>query len=77
MEARNLLENPLLREAFEAVEVDLIGQMRRAKLDDTGGHTRLVMALQIANAVRGHLWQLMHDGVTASEEIRLRGKRID
>lgn len=59
------------------MESDLIQQMRQVKLDDKEGHTRLVMALQISNAVKRHLWLMIQDGAAAVQEIQLRGKRID
>lgn len=72
-----MLSNPVLLESFEAVERDLYNQMRHVKLDDKDGHTRLVMALQINDAVRKQLWLMIQDGAAANQEIRLRGKRID
>lgn len=59
------------------MEADLLNQLRNVKLDDKDGHTRLVMALQISNAVRKHLVLLIQDGDLAAHELSLRGKRID
>lgn len=67
----------MLQEAFLAVDTDLMQQLRSVRLDDRDGHTRLVMALQISEAVRKHLWLLMQDGAAARETIQLRGKRLD
>lgn len=76
-EAEQLLENPLLREAFFALEVDLMNQMRRADLADTEGHTRLVLALQMQHAYARYFQSLINDGFAAGEEIQLAGRRID
>lgn len=73
--AQQLLENPLLQEAFSAVEADLLQQMRAARLDDKDGHTRLVMALQMSNAINRHLWLVIQDGQAA--QLNVRGSRID
>lgn len=73
--AQQLLENPLLQEAFGAVEADLLKQMRSVRLDDKEGHTRLVMALQMSHAINRHLWLLIHDGQAA--QFNIRGSRID
>lgn len=73
--AQQLLENPLLQEAFSAVEADLLQQMRAVRLDDKDGHTRLVMALQMSNAINRHLWLVIQDG--QATQLNVRGSRID
>jgi ABC-type thiamine transport system ATPase subunit len=75
--AQQLLDNPVLQEAFQSLDTDLMNQLQHVKLDDKDGHTRLVMALQINNAVRRQLWQLIQDGAIATESLKLRGRRID
>jgi hypothetical protein len=75
--ADELMANPLLREALEALEADLLGQIRTVSLADVAGHTRLVLAMQVSGAVTRHLKHLIHDGHVAAESISLRGKRID
>lgn len=76
-EARQLLENHLIQEAAGAAEADIVAQMKTCKLDDKDAHTRLVMALQVSGVVQRYLWKVMQDGVTASEQIQLRGRRLD
>lgn len=51
--------------------------MSRASLNDVDVHSRLIMALQTANAVEKHLRHLVMDGVQAQEAIDVRGARID
>ena len=75
--AQQLLENPLLQEAFSAVQDDLINQLRQVKLSDTDGQQRLVMALQMFNSVHRHFWLVVNDGHEANLQIQLRGKRLD
>lgn len=77
VEAQQLLENPLLREAFSNGEADILRQMYQAKLDDKDAHTRLVLALQVNRSVGKYLWTVIQDGATAVQEVRLRGNRID
>jgi ABC-type transport system involved in Fe-S cluster assembly fused permease/ATPase subunit len=73
--AQQLLENPVLQEAFGAVEADLLRQVRACSLSDKDGHTRLVMAIQMSQAVNRHLWLLIQDGQAA--QLNVRGSRID
>lgn len=75
--AQELLSNSLLRESISAVEAALLKQMHQVKLDDVAGHTRLIVALQVSQAVNRHLWHVMQDGAAAQQEISLRGRRID
>lgn len=75
--AHELMLNPLLRESIHAVEMTLLKQMHQVKLDDVAGHTRLIIALQVSQAVNRHLWSVMQDGEVAHQELRLRGRRID
>lgn len=49
--------------------------MKSVRLDDKEGHTRLVMALQMSNAVNRHLWLVIQDGQAA--QLNVRGSRID
>jgi hypothetical protein len=51
--------------------------MYAVKLGDVESHTRLILALQTNRAVSRHLWNRIQDGVAASGEIQLRGRRID
>lgn len=76
-EAEQLLSNPLLREAFNSLEADILRQMYAVRLDDKEGHTRLVLALQTSRGVGRYLWHAVQDGSSAGQELQLRGKRID
>lgn len=77
MAAEQLLSNPLLQEAFGSLESDLLRQMYAVRLDDREAHSRLILALQTNKAVGRYLWNTVNDGITASHEIQLVGKRID
>lgn len=73
--AQQLLDNPLLQEAFTSAQNDLINQMKSCRLDDKDGHTRLVMALQMSQSVNRYLWLVIQDGQAA--QLNVRGSRID
>lgn len=75
--AQELLQNSLLNEAIISINHDLLRQMETVKLDDVAAHTRLIIALQVAGAIRRSLWNRIQDGQAASQEINLRGRRID
>ena len=75
--AQELLRDDLLAESFQAVETDIIEQIRIVKLDDRESHVRLVTALQISTAMRRKLWHMVQDGAAAVEHLDLRGRRID
>lgn len=77
MRAQELLGNDLFREALVALRNDLLSQINSASLTDMSGHTRLVMAMQMANAVERYLTNVVQDGAAAVEALQLRGKRID
>jgi hypothetical protein len=75
--AQELIDNDLFNEALIALRNDLLSQMTSVSLSDMQGHTRLVLALQTANAVEKFLRTCIHDGLVAAGSIDLRGKRID
>lgn len=75
--AQELLRNPLLLEAFQAVRSDLNAQLMAVNLADVVAHTRLVTAMQVTRAVERHLLDIIETGAAAVEQINLRGQRID
>lgn len=60
-----------------AEEARILQQLRTASLADKELHTRLVTAFQISSAVSRNLWAFIQDGHEATQQINLRGKRID
>jgi hypothetical protein len=44
--------------------------MKVARLDDKDGHTRLIMALQMSQAVNRHLWLVIQGGQATQLNIR-------
>ena len=51
-EARRLLAEPMLNEAFDNVEAGLIGAMKASKLGDQMTHHELVLCLQLLGRVK-------------------------
>jgi hypothetical protein len=60
-----------------AEEARVLNQMRVADLSNKELHTRLIIALQASTAVARNLWSYIQDGHEATQQINLRGKRID
>ncbi len=60
-----------------ALRQDVLSQMQSVRLDNSEGHTRLVMALQMTNAVERFLRNVVEEGHQAAVSIQLRGQRID
>lgn len=75
--AEQLLRDPMLAECMQAIETDLIEQMRDASLDKQDMHTRLITALQCTRAIERRLWQLLQLGHAAQQRIEMKGRRID
>lgn len=73
-EARALLDNPMLKAAFENVESQLITQMRASGFKDTDTHHRLVLALQMLAAIKRNIEQTIENGQLAQLEIENKGK---
>lgn len=62
---------------MSSLQEDLMAQMRQVSLSDREAHTRLVLALQVSQAISKHLWLLIQTGKEAEQSIKLRGSRID
>jgi hypothetical protein len=75
--AQQLLSNDLFIESLQAVENDILSQLRAVRLDDERAHSRLVMALQVTHAVQHQIWLAVQDGYSAINDLNLRGRRID
>jgi hypothetical protein len=67
--ARALLENELLREAFEKLEDDYIAAWKTWPAADTAGRERLWQAVNVLGKVRDHLARIVADGKLAQREL--------
>jgi hypothetical protein len=64
-EARQLLENPRLNEAFDAVENLIVDQIKRSGITDQSLHIHLSIALQMLDAVKQAIVQFVETGNAA------------
>ena len=64
-QAAYILEHPLVREALNAMRDSLAAQRQVVKLSDTGGHTRLIIAEQVAIQFENYLKAMIQTGRAA------------
>lgn len=74
-DAKRLLEEPLLKEAFETIEQELIEQWKQAPARDVEGREKLWLMLHLLNKVHGHLESVMASGQLAQATLAQRVKR--
>lgn len=68
-EAKQLLSNPILKDAWTSVEQQILDQMKQVKPSDERMHTRLIDAYKILHTVRGHIERRIQTGKLAEFEI--------
>jgi hypothetical protein len=73
-QARRLLDDPLLKEAFAAVEEGLQSAWRATAEDAAGERERLWLMLQLLGRVRGHLTEVFETGRLADIEFEAAAK---
>lgn len=71
--ARQLLDDPLLKEAFALVESDLIRKQKSASLDDVTAHHIIGMSLALLGSVRAQFEKMMADGEIEQSRRKERG----
>ena len=64
-QAAYILEHPLVREALNAMRDSLAQQRQVVKLSDTEGHTRLIIAEQVAIQFESYLKAMIQTGRAA------------
>jgi hypothetical protein len=75
-EAEELLENPMLAEAFDKIEASYMDEWRQSKLADIEERERLWLAIQVLGEVKRHLRVVVENGVVAKRDIdRIAGRR--
>lgn len=65
-EARRLLEEPLLKEAFEAVEGTLLAEIRRVDVGAMEKQRDLIVSLQLLHKVRAYISSVVETGNLAA-----------
>lgn len=68
-EARRLLENPILKEAFAGVKSGIITAMQNAPMGDEKTHNRLVISLQVLNQIEKNITEKILTGKLAEIQI--------
>ncbi len=75
-EAKELLENPMLVEAFEALEREYLKAWRQSKPADDEERERLWLAVGILDEIKRHLRVVVENGVMAKRDIdKISGKK--
>ncbi len=69
-EAKQLLENKYLREAFDAAERSILGQMDEVSMRDTDMHTRLILARKTVASVRRYIERIVETGELAELQLK-------
>jgi hypothetical protein len=69
-EARLLLENPLLVEAFESVRKGIVSGMTSSAMGDEKTHNRLVIALQLLHQIEKQLKDHVDTGKMAQIQVK-------
>lgn len=62
LEAQRLMDEPLMKEAFERIEAAIIDAMKRVTLSDERSQQTLILTLQVLSKVRGHMIETMQTG---------------
>ncbi len=75
-EAKELLENPLLEEAFAQMEAAYLADWRSSGLADLEERERVWLAIKVLEEVKRHLRVVVENGVIAKRDIdRIAGRR--
>ena len=64
-EALRLMEEPLIKEAFDTIESGLIDSMYRCPMADTATQHELVLTLQLLGKFKGMFQEIMETGKLA------------
>lgn len=68
-QARQITDNPLMREALEALHESLRRQRLAVKPTDTDGHTKLILAEQVLGQFEQYLQRVIRDGESAQMQL--------
>lgn len=73
-EAKQLLNHPLFKEAFESTERQILDQMKQVRPSDERMHTRLIDAYKLLHTLKGHLEQHIETGMLAALQLEEKSK---
>lgn len=69
-QARDLLENELIKDAFKSLEDSYTAAWRGTTIDDVNGREKLFLAINVVGKVRDHLTKTVSNGSVAEAEIK-------
>lgn len=69
-QAKALLENELLAEAFKGLDDSYTTAWRATTIDDVSGREKLFLAVNVVGKVRDHLTSIVSNGSIAEAEIK-------
>jgi hypothetical protein len=72
--ARAILDDPLVGEAFAAIERECLAEWRRAPARDVEGRERLWLMLKMTERLKAHFVSLIDSGRLAGERVAELGK---
>lgn len=68
-QAQAILDNELIKEAFNELESAYIATWRASKIDDAVGREKLFLAINVVGKVRDHLQAIVMNGKLAEREL--------
>lgn len=71
-EAERLLAHPLIKEAFETIEKEVIERWQNSPAADANGREKLWLTLKLLTRVRTHLESVMASGKLAEATLKQR-----
>lgn len=74
VQAEAVLNNDLIREAYERIEANLFEQWVATSMHDTQGRERLWAAVQANRKHKDYMQQVIADGSVAAAELRMLAK---
>ena len=78
LQAQSLMENELLKEAFDKLEAEYVGAWKQTRHEDELGREKLFLAVNVVGKVRQHLETILANGRLAETQLyqlALRRKR--
>lgn len=75
-EARRLLDEPMMKQAFLNIESGLVENLKKVPIGDTKTQHELVLTLQLLTKLKGHFLTVMQTGQMARIQKESMAKRV-
>lgn len=75
-EAERLLAHPLIAEAFETIEREVIERWTQSQSADQAGREKLWLSLKLLHRIRLHLETIVQSGKLAEATLKQRALRV-